>query len=145
MVNGRSQRAFSVHPPHLCRGTDGEICRRERTGPQVGKKTQKQSLARRNGDGPMCGGSHGNEDHSKGDTNATDTTSTKDTSTESIYSTSGRVVEGTPAVAKRYTPPGCPMCQAVRPKGNYTDVYCTRGKIRYCRCRFCGTTFSDTE
>jgi hypothetical protein len=59
------------------------------------------------------------------------------------------VVEGTPAVkAKRYSPPACCMCTAVRPPNtNYTEVVTVRKEygytVRYCKCRFCGGTFKD--
>jgi hypothetical protein len=38
----------------------------------------------------------------------------------------------------------CSSCCEVRPYGkNYSRVYCTRGSIRYCRCDYCGHTWSQ--
>lgn len=38
----------------------------------------------------------------------------------------------------------CSSCQALRPHGtSYSRVYCTRGRIRYCKCDYCGHTWSQ--
>jgi hypothetical protein len=38
----------------------------------------------------------------------------------------------------------CSLCQNYRPHGkNYSRVYCTRGRVRYCKCDFCGNTWSQ--
>ncbi len=38
----------------------------------------------------------------------------------------------------------CTSCQALRPHGtSYSRVYCTRGRIRYCKCHYCGHTWSQ--
>jgi hypothetical protein len=38
----------------------------------------------------------------------------------------------------------CSACASVRPYGkNYSRVYCTRASIRYCKCDFCGNTWSQ--
>ena len=51
---------------------------------------------------------------------------------------------------KRYSPPKCSMCTALRnTDDNYTEVYRTAREVeytvRYCKCRFCGNTFKDLE
>jgi len=38
----------------------------------------------------------------------------------------------------------CSACAGIRPIGkSYSRVYCTRGRVRYCRCDFCGNTWSQ--
>lgn len=38
----------------------------------------------------------------------------------------------------------CVLCQNYRPHGkNYSRVYCTRGRVRYCKCDFCGNTWAQ--
>lgn len=38
----------------------------------------------------------------------------------------------------------CSACQSYRPHGkSYSRVYCTRGAIRYCKCHYCGHTWSQ--
>lgn len=38
----------------------------------------------------------------------------------------------------------CSLCQNYRPHGkNYSRVYCTRGKVRYCKCDWCGNTWAQ--
>ena len=52
---------------------------------------------------------------------------------------------------KRYTPPNCSACTALRPKpsDSYVSVYHTKREgdhvFRYCKCGFCGNTFKDAE
>ena len=52
---------------------------------------------------------------------------------------------------KRYSPPNCSMCAALRPKPelSYVSVYHTRQEdgyiLRYCKCGFCNNTFKDSE
>jgi len=39
----------------------------------------------------------------------------------------------------------CTACMAVRePATNYSRVYSTKGRIRYCKCDFCGNTWTQT-
>ena len=46
---------------------------------------------------------------------------------------------------ERFTPRPCAACQAIRPANtSYSKVVTTRGKIRYCKCGFCGETWSQT-
>ena len=45
-----------------------------------------------------------------------------------------------------YVPPPHSACAAERPDGeNFTRVETTRGRIRYCRCTFCGVLFKDVD
>ena len=51
---------------------------------------------------------------------------------------------------KRYTPPPCTSCTAIRPANkDFTSVYAVRREfnytVRYCKCGFCGNTFQDYE
>jgi hypothetical protein len=52
-----------------------------------------------------------------------------------------------PLTPKRYTPPNCSVCTALRarPADNFVSVYHTRREsgyvFRYCKCGFCGNTF----
>lgn len=52
-------------------------------------------------------------------------------------------IDSTPA-PRRFTPKDCAMCETHRPRGeSYSRVYSTQGKIRYCKCGFCGHTWSQ--
>ena len=43
-----------------------------------------------------------------------------------------------------YVAPPCSACSAMRPEGeNHSRVMSTHGRIRYCKCGFCGNTFKD--
>ena len=43
-----------------------------------------------------------------------------------------------------YVAPPCTACTALRPEGkNYSRVETTRGRVRYCKCKYCGNTFKD--
>lgn len=45
---------------------------------------------------------------------------------------------------RRFTPRPCTSCTALRPNGtSYSEVYHTRGNLRYCKCKFCGNTWSQ--
>lgn len=45
-----------------------------------------------------------------------------------------------------YVAPPHAACAAERPDGeNYSRVETTRGRIRYCRCTFCGVLFKDVD
>lgn len=54
-------------------------------------------------------------------------------------------------VPKRYSPPNCSACTALRPKpeDNYVDVHTTRREdgyiVRYCKCRYCNNSFKHSE
>jgi hypothetical protein len=51
---------------------------------------------------------------------------------------------------RRYVPPSCSACTALRPAGDeFTKVYSihrdSQHVTRYCRCEFCGNTFKHVE
>jgi hypothetical protein len=38
----------------------------------------------------------------------------------------------------------CSLCESRRPIGkSYSRVYCTKAKVRYCRCSYCGHTWTQ--
>jgi hypothetical protein len=38
----------------------------------------------------------------------------------------------------------CALCESRRPIGtSYSRVYCTKAKVRYCRCSYCGHTWTQ--
>lgn len=38
----------------------------------------------------------------------------------------------------------CSMCEGIRPSGtSYSRVYSKHGQLRYCKCDFCGNTWSQ--
>lgn len=48
--------------------------------------------------------------------------------------------------ARRFVPRPCGSCEAIRPKGeNYSKVIGSPGKVRYCRCGFCGHSWTETK
>jgi hypothetical protein len=150
MEHGRHATAPSILAPHLCRGANGTIRRREGTGKEMGKKQPQQSLARRNSDDANGGGRHGHSSASENIGQHSDAKPAEQTTdTIEVSAAAGRVVEGAEEVKpKRYSPPACVMCTAVRPANtNYTEVYHTRKEygytVRYCRCKFCRDTFKD--
>ena len=53
-------------------------------------------------------------------------------------------IDDKPPEPRRFTPKDCAMCETHRPRGeSYSRVYSTQGKIRYCKCGFCGHTWSQ--
>lgn len=47
-------------------------------------------------------------------------------------------------IYRQFTPRPCTMCETRRPHGtNASYVYCTRGKIRFCKCKNCNHTWSQ--
>lgn len=50
-----------------------------------------------------------------------------------------------PIKPRQFSPRACTMCEAVRPAGtNFSRVYSKHGDVRYCRCGFCGNTWTQT-
>lgn len=47
------------------------------------------------------------------------------------------------AVPRRFTPRPCSVCEALRSGRNYSYVYHTAGRVRYCKCRFCNNTWTQ--
>ena len=40
----------------------------------------------------------------------------------------------------------CSVCQALRePDTNFTRVYATRDRVRYCKCTYCNNTWKDSD
>jgi len=38
----------------------------------------------------------------------------------------------------------CTLCESRRPVGkSYSRVYCTKAKVRYCKCSYCGHTWAE--
>lgn len=123
----------------------------------MGRAKPKQSLARLN---VSRGGLHrsgGNQiDNAERNTDLGESESTKEsTSTEAtatatranVPPASGRL--DTEAEVERPQPRefearACTLCVGVRPPGkNYSRVYSKHGRVRYCRCSFCGNTWSQ--
>jgi hypothetical protein len=45
---------------------------------------------------------------------------------------------------REFVPRDCSMCAANRPpRTNYSRVYAKHGKVRYCKCGFCGNTWAQ--
>jgi hypothetical protein len=62
----------------------------------------------------------------------------------------GADIEPSVLKPRRYVPPSCSLCTALRPKGqDFTSVYATKQIgtyiIRHCKCGFCGNTFKDSQ
>lgn len=50
------------------------------------------------------------------------------------------------ARSRNFTAKPCPVCVADRPAdSNFSRVFATRGKVRYCRCGYCGHTWKDSD
>lgn len=63
---------------------------------------------------------------------------------EQIEETISKELEAEELVPRRFTPRACTSCTALRPANtNYSRVYVTRGTVRYCKCDFCGNTWSQ--
>ena len=70
-----------------------------------------------------------------------------------LQATSGGMDQGSEAIKPRSTefvPAPCSSCTAIRPANtNYSEVYSVHRQganvVRYCRCRFCGNTFKNSE
>lgn len=46
---------------------------------------------------------------------------------------------------RAFVPRPCGGCTALRPPNtNYSEVTTTRGSVRYCRCRYCSNTWTQT-
>lgn len=50
------------------------------------------------------------------------------------------------ARSRNFTAKPCASCVTDRPAGtNFSRVYATRGKVRYCRCENCGHIWKDSD
>jgi hypothetical protein len=55
-----------------------------------------------------------------------------------------RVIATEQPKPRAFVPRDCPACRSLRPAGsNYSRVYSKHGDVRYCRCDFCGNTWSQ--
>lgn len=125
----------------------------------MGAKKSKQSLAGRNIPSGSVHGSTGNQpdnaerssDPSQAitaqiDIAASDTT-TEDAARIEIQAEARRVDTATgiiPPRPREFEARPCTICAGVRPHGkNYSRVYTTRGRVRYCKCSFCGNTWAQ--
>lgn len=152
-----SERALAVRSADLCGGTAGGIYRRERITKKMGREKSKQPQARRDSSGDLCGSLHGNQ----GDTEAaTDTAAagaeTTNTATSEQIPTEARWLGAEKVIDDRlvstkpiprvssFVPRACTSCTALRqPETNYSRVMSTQGRIRYCKCTFCGNTWKE--
>jgi hypothetical protein len=63
---------------------------------------------------------------------------------EQIEETISKELDAEELLPRRFTPRACTSCTALRPSNtNYSQVYAVRGTVRYCKCRFCGNTWSQ--
>jgi hypothetical protein len=52
--------------------------------------------------------------------------------------------EGTGPIPREDEARPCALCESRRPIGkSYSRVYCTKAKVRYCRCSYCGHTWTQ--
>jgi hypothetical protein len=50
------------------------------------------------------------------------------------------------ARSRTFTAKPCTLCTALRgPDTNFTRVYATRDRVRYCRCTYCNNTWKDSD
>lgn len=160
---GRQQASPELFATHSRGRTDAGVQGRERGNREMGSKKPKQPLARR--DLPSSGLHGGSGNHVDNAERAPDQASGREAeaieaiATEStaraaaIQETYGRLDSGdeTTLTPKRYTPPNCSSCIALRPNADtsYVSVYHTKREggfvFRYCKCSFCGNTFKHSE
>jgi hypothetical protein len=56
----------------------------------------------------------------------------------------GKVVEDYQPIPREDEARPCTLCESRRPIGkSYSRVYCTKAKVRYCRCSYCGHTWTQ--
>ena len=57
---------------------------------------------------------------------------------------SGKVVEDYKPIPREDEARPCSLCESRRPAGkSYSRVYCTKRQVRYCKCHYCGHTWSQ--
>lgn len=50
-----------------------------------------------------------------------------------------------PLKPRAFVPRACTSCATYRPANtSYSEVYATRGRVRYCKCKFCQATWTQT-
>jgi hypothetical protein len=56
----------------------------------------------------------------------------------------GKVIEDYKPIPREDEARPCTLCESRRPIGtSYSRVYCTKAKVRYCRCSYCGHTWAQ--
>ena len=56
----------------------------------------------------------------------------------------GKVIEDYQPIPREDEARPCTLCESRRPIGkSYSRVYCTKAKVRYCRCSYCGHTWTQ--
>jgi hypothetical protein len=157
MVDQRSEGAFAVCTADLRGGTTGGVYRGERITKKVGSQKSKQSQARRDSSSDLRGSLHGDKsdttaatDQAAAGTETTNTSTAKPIPTEARWLGSEKVIDErlvstkpVPRVSS-FVPQPCSCCTALRPADtNYSRVMSTQGRIRYCKCTFCGNTWKE--
>ena len=156
MGNARSESSLGILTGNMRGRTSGSFSGRERTGQKMDRKKQEKSHARRDGDGTVRGSVHGSEGSAEGassetsGTAATSSDTTEQVQTEARWMGAAKVVDDrissalpVPRVSS-FVPQPCSCCTALRPVDtNYSRVVSTQGRIRYCKCSFCGNTWKD--
>jgi TFIIF-interacting CTD phosphatase-like protein len=62
---------------------------------------------------------------------------------DSLEENQDRPIESAPK-PREFTPRDCTLCITSRPpRQQFSRVYAKRGKIRYCKCGYCGNTWSQ--
>jgi hypothetical protein len=57
---------------------------------------------------------------------------------------SGKVTKDYKPIPREDEARPCSLCESRRPAGkSYSRVYCTKQQVRYCKCHFCGHTWSQ--
>ena len=156
MGNARSESSLGILAGDMRGRTSGSIYGRERTGQKMDRKKQEKSQTRRDGDGTVRGSVHGSQGSAEGassetsGTAATSSDTTEQVQTETRWMGATKVVDDrissalpVPRVSS-FVPQPCSCCTALRPVDtNYSRVVSTQGRIRYCKCSFCGNTWKD--
>lgn len=156
MGNTRPESSLAVLPGDMCGRTSGSIYRGQRTGEKMGGKKQTQPQARRDSDGTLRSSVHGNQGSAESAGSETSGTAAASSDTTEQVQTEARWMGATKVVDDRissalpvprvssFVPQPCSCCTALRPAGtNYSRVVSTQGRIRYCKCSFCGNTWKD--
>ena len=150
MGNARSESSLGILTGDMRGRTSGSFYGRERTGQKMDRKKQEKSQARRDSDGTLRGSVHGSQGSAEGASSETGNSNATEAGEQPIQEKTGRL--GSKEVKpKRYSPPNCSQCTALRPtpESNYVNVYKTIHEagciVRYCKCGYCPNTFKDVQ
>ena len=156
MGNARSESSLGILTGDMRGRTSGSIYGRERTGQKMDRKKQEKPQARRDGDGTVRGSVHGSQGSAESASSETSGTAATSSDTTEQVQTEARWMGATKVVDDRissalpvprvssFVPQPCSCCTALRPVDtNYSRVVSTQGRIRYCKCSFCGNTWKD--